>query len=319
MKLVADPRIAAVTLTGSERAGAAVAIAAGGAIKKCVLELGGSDPFIVFSDADLDAAATTAVKARFQNNGQSCIAAKRFIVEAPVYGEFLERFVERAAGQVVGNPMEERVQLGPCARADLRETMHEQVTATIDRGARLVLGGTPREGRGFFYEPTSSRDVMPGMRMFDEEVFGPAAAVVRADDPTTHSRLANESSFGLGSSVWTRDVAAAEEFARAHRSRRRLHQRDGRERPAPTLRRRQEERLRPRALRLRHPRVRQHSNRLDRRVALNPARSAPLERADRRFDPRTLCRKDVRRNRCARRDLEHLRRRSRASRSCRRA
>jgi succinate-semialdehyde dehydrogenase/glutarate-semialdehyde dehydrogenase len=211
-KLVADPRIAAVTLTGSERAGVAVASAAGEALKKCVLELGGSDPFVVFSDADLDAAATTAVKARFQNNGESCIAAKRFIVEAPVYDEFLARFVERAAIQVVGNPMEERVQIGPCARADLRVTVHEQVSETVAHGARVALGGKPREGRGFFYEPTIVADVAPGMRMFDEEVFGPAAAVVRAGDRDGALALANQSSFGLGSSVWTRDVAAAEDF-----------------------------------------------------------------------------------------------------------
>jgi succinate-semialdehyde dehydrogenase/glutarate-semialdehyde dehydrogenase len=212
-ELVADPRIAAVTLTGSERAGVAVARAAGEALKKCVLELGGSDPFVVLSDADLEAAAKTAVTARFQNNGESCIAAKRFIVEDAAYDDFLARFAERTREQVVGNPMEERVQIGPCARSDLRQTVHEQVSRTVESGARLVLGGKPIGSKGYFYEPTIVADVTPGMRMFDEEVFGPAAAVVRAKDREDALRLANASSFGLGSSVWTRDVAAAEGFA----------------------------------------------------------------------------------------------------------
>jgi acyl-CoA reductase-like NAD-dependent aldehyde dehydrogenase len=212
-QLVGDPRIAGVTLTGSERAGAAVARAAGEALKKCVLELGGSDPFVVFSDADLDTAAATAVKSRFQNNGESCIAAKRFIVENAVYDEFVTNFAERALAQVVGNPMEERVQLGPCARRDLRETVHEQVCATVERGARLVMGGRPIDGIGYFYEPTVVADVVPGMRMFDEEVFGPAAAVVRADDREHALALANASSFGLGASLWTQDVSAAEDFS----------------------------------------------------------------------------------------------------------
>ncbi|HZV76674.1 MAG TPA: NAD-dependent succinate-semialdehyde dehydrogenase [Candidatus Babeliales bacterium] len=212
-KLLADPRIAAVTLTGSERAGVAVARAAGDALKKCVLELGGSDPFVVFSDADLDAAARTAVRARFQNNGESCIAAKRFLVENGVYDEFLTRFAELAGAQVVGDPMEERVQLGPCARQDLRQTVHEQVVATLRRGAHLALGGKPLEREGYFYEPTVVADVVPGMRMFEEEVFGPAAAVVRADSREHALALANASPFGLGSSLWTRDVAAAEDFA----------------------------------------------------------------------------------------------------------
>lgn len=211
-RLVGDPRIAAVTLTGSERAGAAVAQAAGEHLKKCVLELGGSDPFVVFSDADLDAATTTAVKSRFQNNGESCIAAKRFIVEAPLYDEFVRIFAERALAQVVGNPMEERTHLGPCARADLRDTVHEQVSATVERGARLVLGGRPVDGIGYFYEPTVVSNVVPGMRMFDEETFGPAAAVVRAKDREHAIELANTSSYGLGASIWTSDVAAAESF-----------------------------------------------------------------------------------------------------------
>jgi acyl-CoA reductase-like NAD-dependent aldehyde dehydrogenase len=212
-ELIGDSRIAAVTLTGSERAGVAVARAAGEALKKCVLELGGSDPFVVFSDADVEAAAKTAVTARFQNNGESCIAAKRFIVEDPVYDEFLKRFVELAGAQVVGDPMEERVQLGPCARADLRNTVHRQVSETLEQGAQLALGGKALDRAGFFYEPTVVANVVPGMRMFDEEVFGPAAAVVRANGREHALELANASSFGLGSSLWTRDVATAEAFA----------------------------------------------------------------------------------------------------------
>jgi len=212
-KIVADARVAAVTLTGSEDAGVSVARAAGENLKKCVLELGGSDAFVVLSDADIEAAAKTAVTARFQNNGESCIAAKRFIVEDSVYDDFLSRFAELAAAQIVGDPMEERVQLGPCARDDLRKAVHEQVSGTIECGARLVTGGRSIDRAGFFYEPTVVAGVLPGMPMFDEEVFGPAAAVVRANDLEHALALANASRFGLGANLWTRDIALAEELA----------------------------------------------------------------------------------------------------------
>jgi succinate-semialdehyde dehydrogenase/glutarate-semialdehyde dehydrogenase len=211
--IVADSRVAAVTLTGSEDAGASVARAAGENLKKCVLELGGSDAFVVLADADLEAAAKTAVTARFQNNGESCIAAKRFIVEDAVYDDFLSRFATLAAAQIVGDPMNERVRLGPCAREDLRQTVHEQVGDTVERGARLVTGGRAVDRPGFFYEPTVVADVVPGMRMFDEEVFGPAAAVVRANDLEHALELANDSRFGLGANLWTRDIGLAEELA----------------------------------------------------------------------------------------------------------
>jgi acyl-CoA reductase-like NAD-dependent aldehyde dehydrogenase len=212
-RLVADPRIAAVTLTGSERAGTAIASAAGNALKKCVLELGGSDAFVVLGDADLARAARTAVTARFQNNGQSCIAAKRFIAVEPVYSEFLQAFVEIAKAQRVGDPMDEKTAIGPCARADLRNTLDHQVRATLESGARLALGGSAVDGPGFFYTPTIVADVTPGMTMFDEEVFGPAAAVIRARDQRHAIELANASSYGLGFSIWTRDTAGAEKLA----------------------------------------------------------------------------------------------------------
>ncbi|MBV8489624.1 MAG: aldehyde dehydrogenase family protein, partial [Candidatus Eremiobacteraeota bacterium] len=168
--LIDDPRIAAVTLTGSERAGVAVGSAAGAALKKCVLELGGSDAFVVLDDADLEAAAKTAVTARFQNNGQSCIAAKRFIAVDAVYEEFLARFTAIARNQVIGDPMDESVALGPCARSDLRDALDAQVRDTVSSGAHLALGGKCIERPGYYYEATVVTGVTPGMRMFDEEV-----------------------------------------------------------------------------------------------------------------------------------------------------
>ena len=211
--LIRNDAIVAATLTGSERAGIAIATAAGSQLKKTVLELGGSDPFIVLADADVEAAAALAVKARFQNNGQSCIAAKRFIVVDGVHDAFLDAFARGAAAQRFGNPMDEATELGPMARADLMHGMDDQVQATLRAGARLVTGGRIAERNGNFYEATVVANVTPGMPMFDDEVFGPAAAVVRARDEREAIELANRSSFGLGASIHTRDVERAQRLA----------------------------------------------------------------------------------------------------------
>jgi succinate-semialdehyde dehydrogenase/glutarate-semialdehyde dehydrogenase len=213
-RLIADPRIAAVTLTGSEAAGVAVASASGHALKKAVLELGGSDPFVVLADADLDAAAQTATRARFQNTGQSCIAAKRFIVEAAVYDAFVERFVANAARLRVGNPMERETQIGPVVRGDQRDILHDQIQKTAHMGARIALGGESLPGKGYFYKPTVVTDVTPDMPMFRDETFGPAAAVIRARDADHAVALANDSAFGLGGNLWTRDIGHGRKLAR---------------------------------------------------------------------------------------------------------
>ena len=210
---IADERIAAATLTGSERAGVAVASAAASAWKKVVLELGGSDPFIVLADADLDLAVSYAVKSRFQNNGQSCIAAKRFIVEESCYDYFVKHFAQEASEQRVGDPMDEHTQLGPCARADLRDALQKQVTDTVVDGGRIVTGGHPIEGKGFFFQPTVVADVGFRMPMFDQETFGPAAAVIRARDHEHAVELANASNFGLGANVWTANIERAAHMA----------------------------------------------------------------------------------------------------------
>jgi len=212
-RLIADPAIDAVSLTGSEPAGIAVAEAAGRAIKKTVLELGGSDPFVVLADADLVRAATGAVAGRTVNNGQSCIAAKRFIVEAAVAARFEAALVEGMRALTMGDPMDRAVAIGPLARADLRTELHDQVERTLRAGATLALGGRIPSGPGFFYPPTVMTGVEPGMAAFDEETFGPLAAVTRARDARHAVELANRSRFGLGASLWTQDAARGEALA----------------------------------------------------------------------------------------------------------
>jgi acyl-CoA reductase-like NAD-dependent aldehyde dehydrogenase len=211
--IVADPRIAAVTLTGSDAAGSAVAATAGKHLKKTVLELGGSDAFIVLDDAALGDAATTAVKARFQNAGQSCIAAKRFIVTGAVHDAFVDAFVERARRLKVGDPLDPGTQIGPLARADLRDALDRQVRDSVAQGARVALGGTPLDGPGAYYAPTILTGVEPSMPVFNEETFGPVAAVVRARDTEDAIRLANDSQYGLGGNLWTRNTERAREIA----------------------------------------------------------------------------------------------------------
>jgi len=212
--LIADPRIAAVTLTGSDSAGVAVASASGHALKKSVLELGGSDAFIVLEDADLDAAAQVAVRARFQNTGQSCIAAKRFIVVESVAEVFEQKFVAAAAKLRVGDPLNPETQVGPMARGDLREDLDQQVRASVEMGAHIALGGKRLEGKGYFYAPTIITRVTTEMPVFREETFGPVAAIIRARDAQHAVQLANDSPFGLSGNLWTGDIEQGRILAR---------------------------------------------------------------------------------------------------------
>ena len=211
--VITDPRIRAATLTGSEGAGSKVAAQAGREIKKTVLELGGSDPFIVLEDANVQKAAKTAADARLINSGQSCIAAKRFIVVEKVSGAFLETFVSEMRSRKMGDPLDRQTQVGPQARDDLRASLHHQVDESVKRGAKLLLGGRIPEGRGAFYPPTVLEHVKPGMAAFDEETFGPVAALIHARDEADAIRLANQSQFGLGASLWTKDLERAERIA----------------------------------------------------------------------------------------------------------
>ncbi|HEY0241180.1 MAG TPA: NAD-dependent succinate-semialdehyde dehydrogenase [Gemmatimonadaceae bacterium] len=212
--LIADPRVRAVTLTGSEGAGRSVGEAAGRALKKTVLELGGSDPFIVMPSADISRAAATAVTARMINNGQSCIAAKRFIVHASVYDQFIDRFVAGVAALKVGDPLEPGTEVGPLATESIRDELAEQVTKSVSLGARVLHGGKKLEARGFFYQPTVLVDIPRSSPADEEELFGPVASVWKADDIDDAIEIANSSRFGLGASAWTENPAERERFIR---------------------------------------------------------------------------------------------------------
>ena len=213
-RVIEHPLVRAVTLTGSTPAGAAVAAAAGAVVKKTVLELGGSDAYLILEDADLDRAAETCVAARMVNGGQSCIAAKRFIVVGDRFEAFVDRFAAIAGSKHVGDPLDERTEIGPLARRDLRDGLHRQVVGSVERGAKLRLGGVVPAGPGAFYPPTVLTDVGPGMPAYDEELFGPVAAILRARDEADAIRIANDSRYGLGAAVFTDDLERATWVAR---------------------------------------------------------------------------------------------------------
>jgi len=212
--LIEHPAIAAVTLTGSEAAGAQVASSAGRVIKKTVLELGGSDPFIVLEDADMETAVRTGVRARYQNTGQSCIAAKRFIVVEPVFADFQERFVEGVRNLKTGDPMDRATQVGPLARCEFMEDLERQVQSSVQKGAEVLVGGTRLGGKGFYFKPTVLTKVTAEMPAAWEEVFGPVAAMIKARNAEDAINLANRTPYGLGSNLWTSDLDRAKRLSR---------------------------------------------------------------------------------------------------------
>ena len=213
-KVISNSKVQAVTLTGSVPAGKSVASLAGGLIKKTVLELGGSDPYVVLEDADLHQAALSCVNSRLINAGQSCIAAKRFIIVESVYDEFEKLYLGFISNKKMGDPFDENNALGPQASIQLRDELHQQVLKSIEQGAELILGGKIPDSDGAFYPPTILKNVKPGMAAFDEELFGPVAALVRAKNESEAIELANKSIFGLGASVFTKDIIRGEKIAK---------------------------------------------------------------------------------------------------------
>lgn len=211
--LIEHPSVKAVTITGSTAAGKAVAAKAGEMLKKSVLELGGSDAYVVLEDADLEETVSTCVTSRLINNGQSCIAAKRFIVVEPVAKRFEEMYVEKMKAQKVGDPLDPSVHVGPMARHDLRDELHDQVKQSVARGARVLCGGEIPDNKGAFYPPTVLTNVKKGMPAYDDELFGPVAAIISAKDEKDAIRIANDSVFGLGAAVFTRDAKRGERIA----------------------------------------------------------------------------------------------------------
>lgn len=213
-RVIEDPRIVAVALTGSDAAGSEVAAKAGSLLKKTVLELGGSDPFIVLEDADVEGAATFAAKSRFQNTGQSCIAAKRFLVADAIADRFEGLFKEAAEAMLLGDPTDRNTMMGPLARADLLDALEDQCAVTVTQGAKLVTGGRRLNRKGYFYEPTILSGVTAEMSAFRQETFGPLATITRVADADEAITLANDSPYGLGANIWSRNVTRAKELAR---------------------------------------------------------------------------------------------------------
>jgi succinate-semialdehyde dehydrogenase/glutarate-semialdehyde dehydrogenase len=211
--VIENPLVKAVTLTGSTPAGRAVAKKAGEMLKKSVLELGGSDPYVILEDADIESAATTCVTSRMINTGQSCIAAKRFVVVEPVREKFEELFVEKMSAMKMGDPLEDETTVGPMARDDLRDELHDQVQASIEGGSRCLLGGEIPEGKGAYYPPTVLTDVKKGTPAYDDEMFGPVASIIPVKDEAEAISIANDSIFGLGAAVFTTDEARGERIA----------------------------------------------------------------------------------------------------------